>query len=94
MGVYVFGAGVGLVRESPDVIWDRVVSVPFLHTQGLGGVRGYLRVSLILVSHPQSIPVVTIRVRTRVSVSASASTATSVTVLRRATRAPTAPSVS
>lgn len=84
----------GWSERSPDVIWERAASVPFLHTQGLDGVGGYLRVPLILVSHPQSIPVVTIRVRTRVSVSASASTATSVTVLTRATRAPTAPSVS
>lgn len=84
----------GWSERSPDVIWERVASVPCLHTQGLGGVGGYLRVPLILVSHPQSILVVTIRVRTRVSVSASASTATSVTVLTRATRAPTAPSVS
>nr|AAS90837.1 putative cyclooxygenase-3 [Rattus norvegicus]AAS90838.1 putative cyclooxygenase-3 [Rattus norvegicus] len=37
----------------------------------------------------QSIPVVTIHARTRVSVSASASTTTNVTVLARATRAPT-----
>lgn len=42
MGVYVFGAGVGLVKESPDVIWDRVASVPFLHTQGFGVVGGLL----------------------------------------------------
>lgn len=51
-------------------------------------------VSLIPVSHPQSIPVVTIHARTRVSVSALASTTTNVTVLARATRAPTVLSVS
>lgn len=101
------GQGVGFMSMVPSGVGQRgvqrskgTVSVPFLHTRGRdGGAEcvgsgGYLRVSLILVSHPQSIPVVIIRARTRVSVSDSASTATSVTVLTRATRAPTAPFVS